>query len=269
MINSLQKILKSKKPVKIVEAGPYDCPVCNATGVSMIPFYVAHVNEIKKFFAEYQKNQSIHNIFLYETFNMNDHICANCGANDKDRFYALYIDILLKESKIVPLNMLDIAPSPPLTKFIKEKKQINYRSMDLYMEMVDDKADITDMHIYHDGRFGFLICSHVLEHVPEDIKAMKELYRVLKNGGKGIVMVPINFGVQETLEDPYCTDIPTRWKYFGQDDHIRMYSKNNFIDRLKSVGFKVDLLDMNYFGPQVFEKNAIYPTSVLYIVTKQ
>jgi SAM-dependent methyltransferase len=269
MINTLRNILGTKKPVTVeVEAGLNDCSVCNGKNVSMIPLYISHADVIKKFFIEYQKNQTVHNIFHYETFNMNAFTCSNCGANDKDRLYALYMDIFLKQNNVTNLNMLDIAPTPQLTGFLKKKQQINYRSMDLYMEIVDDKVDITDMNIYQDGRFDFFICSHVLEHVPEDIRAMRELYRILKMGGKGIVMVPINLGVEKTLEDPYCTDIPARWKYFGQDDHIRMYAKQDFISRLKSVGFKIDLLDVNYFGAEIFEKFAVYPTSVLYVVTK-
>jgi hypothetical protein len=97
---------------------------------------------------------------------------------------------------------------------------------------------------------------------------MKELYRILKPGGKGIAMVPINLGLAQTMEDPFCADIPTRWKLYGQHDHVRMYSKNDFISRLENVGFKVERLDVNFFGKDSFFKAAIYPTSVLYIVNK-
>ena len=234
----------------------------------MLPIYVVFGDAMRTFFSEYQKNQSIHNIFLYETFNMANYGCSNCGANDKDRFYALFMNRFLQENPTAKINLLDIAPSPQLTTFLKNKAQINYRSMDLYMEGVDDKADITDMNIYKEEQFDFFICSHVLEHIPDDIKAMKELYRVLKPGGKGIAMVPINSGVTQTMEDPNGTDIAFRWKYFGQDDHVRIYAKHDFIARLQSVGFKVDLLGEDYFTPATFEKAAIYPTSVLYIVSK-
>jgi SAM-dependent methyltransferase len=259
----------SNDKIEQVKTGPYSCPLCNESGIDMLPVYTVFGDAMRTFFSEYQRNQSIHNIFLYETFNMADYGCSNCRANDKDRLYALFIDRFFKENPGVEVNLLDIAPSPQLAAFLKKVPQIRYRSMDLYMEGVDDKVDITSMDIYKDEHFDFFICSHVLEHIPEDLKAMRELHRVLKSGGKGIVMVPINFGVKETLEDPYCTDIPTRWKYFGQDDHIRIYAKKDFISRLQSVGFKVDLLDINYFSSEVFEKNAIYPTSVLYVVTKK
>ena len=79
----------------------------------------------------------------------------------------------------------------------------------------------SDKYTRQNGQFDFFICSHVLEHIPDDIKAMKELCRVLKTGGKGIAMVPINFEVEKTLEDP-GTNVAARWKYLGQDDHVRI-----------------------------------------------
>ena len=77
---------------------------------------------------------------------------------------------------------------------------------------------------YSEGQFDVFICSHVLEHIPDDRKAMQELYRILKPRGYGIAMVPINLKVEMTLEDP-SLQIPSRWKYFAQDDHVRMYAK--------------------------------------------
>ena len=136
------------------------------------------------------------------------------------------------------------------------------------MEGVDDKFDITHMHGYNDEQFDFFICSHVLEHIPDDLKAMKELYRVTKTGGKGIVMVPINLQLEKTIEDAHCTDVGYRWKYFSQDDHVRMYAKNDLINRLLSVGFTVEQLGIDYFGKQLFNQYAIHSTSVLYIVNK-
>ncbi len=140
--------------------------------------------------------------------------------------------------------------------------------MDLVRSDVDDNLDITNMHAYNNEQFDFFICSHVLEHIPDDIKAMKELFRVLKKDGKGIVMVPINLQLKESMENPSCTDEALRWKYFFQGDHVRMYAKEDFINRLMSVGFNVEQLGIDYFSKQAFEKNAIWPTSVLYVVSK-
>jgi len=239
--------------------GDFDCPVCESKNVEMTPLPM-------HYFVEMQKYGFIHNIFYTETINFQHYCCSVCGASDRDRLYALYLNEYFK--KISSISLLDIAPAEALKSFIKRHTNVTYRSMDLYMDNVDDKMDITNMELYKDGQFDFFICSHVLEHIPDDIKAMQEIYRVLKKGGRGICMVPINLLIQNTIEDPSCTDIAERWKYYGQDDHIRAYAKTEYIGRLQSVGFKVELLDIHFFGNESFTKNAIFPTSVLYTVSK-
>lgn len=81
-------------------------------------------------------------------------------------------------------------------------------------------------------------------------------------------MAPINLGLQEITEDISCSDVTKRWKYFGQDDHIRLYSKNGFIRRIEDSNFKVNELGINYFGNEKLSNNGITRTSVLYIVEK-
>jgi SAM-dependent methyltransferase len=178
----------------------------------------------------------------------------------------------LKE-KFVSMNastkplLIEFAPSKPLQKFIKTHN-VNYRTADLYMEGVDDKLDLMDMHIYPDNFCDIFICSHILEHVSDDKKALKELYRILKPGGWGILMVPINLKNDKIDEDPSVTDVGGRWRRFGQDDHIRLYSKKGFIERVKAAGFSLFQLNKNYFTRDKLLKCGITERSVLYIVEK-
>ncbi len=234
------------------------CPICNQE-TDMLPLH-------PMYFAKMLEHRCIHNIFLLETINLEHYKCANCGASDRDRLYALYLKEHL--AKLKHIDILDVAPAAQLTGFIRQYPQVAYRSTDLSMEGVNDLQDLTNMHLYKEQQFDFFICSHVLEHIPDDKKAISELYRVLKKGGKGIVMVPMNLGVEVTLEDPSITDVATRWKLFGQDDHIRMYAKADFIDRLGEAGFTVNQFGVDYFGADTFSKAAIFAGSVLYIVTK-
>ncbi len=259
-LRSIKSILFDKLKTTFYPIGEFDCSVCGSKNVQINPFPVSYL-------VQYHKYQNIHNPFFSETINFEHYSCANCGASDRDRLYGLYLNEYFKRD-LRKIKFLDIAPADALRSFIKRFTQVHYRSMDLMMDDVDDKLDITNMDAYQEGQFDFFICSHVLEHIPDDLKAMHELFRVLKNGGKGIVMVPINLQLQTTLEDPNCTDIAKRWKYFGQDDHIRMYAKADFIHRLESVGFSVEQLGEDYFGKDTFIKNAIFSTSVLYIVNK-
>jgi predicted SAM-dependent methyltransferase len=133
---------------------------------------------------------------------------------------------------------------------------------------VDDRVDIADMRIYEDDSVDFFICSHVLEHVPHDRQALRELCRVLKPAGRGIIMVPLVHGVDETQEDPSVDTDALRWKYYGSGDHIRQYGKRDFLGRLADAGFQVDQLGIDYFGNEAFRRAGIAADSVLYVVRK-
>jgi predicted SAM-dependent methyltransferase len=145
---------------------------------------------------------------------------------------------------------------------------VTHRTTDLFMNDVDDKLDVQDLHLYKDHSFDVFICSHILEHVTDDIKSMKELYRILNPGGFGITMVPILKPVAITQEDPSITAETLRLKYFGQTDHVRLYAKQDFVERLQSVGFKVKLYTVDDFGKELFKKSGITQKSVLYVVEK-
>ena len=246
--------------IKNSRRGDYSCSVCGGRNIGMEPLPAYY-------FEQFQKYGHIHNIFFTETINLAQYSCRRCGASDRERLYALYFKNSWINNELV--SLLDIAPANPLARLLlKRQRNIRYRSMDLSREDVDDRLDITDMNLYKDGQFDFVICSHVLEHVPDDLQAMKELFRILKRGGKGIIMAPINLQLKSILEDPACSDIPTRWRLFGQDDHLRLYSKQGFMDRLTFAGFHVEELGVGFFGQEQFRKYAIFPGSVLYIVSK-
>jgi SAM-dependent methyltransferase len=131
--------------------------------------------------------------------------------------------------------------------------------------LADDKVDITDMNCYPSGSFDLIVCSHVLEHVPDDAKAIRELNRVLAPNGSAILMVPILLGLQQTDEDPSVTDVNERWRRFGQDDHVRMYARNDFLQRLQAGGFEVESLDAAKFGCEIFQQCGITEQRVLYV----
>ena len=238
------------------------CPVCSSP--------VRQFNRLDDFYYDnLDKNGFIFSIFEGETMNQFQYSCPVCGASDRDRLYALYFQKELSEVHN-GFKFLDIAPSSSLQSFIKTKyAHINYRSADLMMGGVDDVVDITSMNIYEDNTFDFFICSHVLEHIQNDVKAMSELYRVLNPGGKGIAMVPIILSLEEDYENPEITTAEGRWKHFGQDDHVRIYSKSGFVNKLTSTGFLVHQLDVNFFGYEIFDKHGIHPRSVLYLVEKR
>ena len=113
------------------------------------------------------------------------------------------------------------------------------------------------------------LCSHVLEHIPDDRKAMRELHRILKPGGFGIVLVPLFPGVDDTHEDPAIDTIELRAKYFSGGDHVRQYGKRDFLARLMAAGFDVEQLGIDYFGKEAFRTAGIAANSILYVVHKR
>ncbi len=140
-------------------------------------------------------------------------------------------------------KVLHIAPEQEFLSRFKKQKNLDYTSADLFSPIVDVKADILNLP-FDDHSFDVVFCNHVLEHIQDDRKAMRELYRVMKPGGWGIFQVPMRQSLEETYEDFSITDPKERQKHFGQYDHVRWYGMDYF-DRLKSVGFEVDI---NYYS---------------------
>ncbi len=205
----------------------------------------------------------------FETLNSNQYFCPKCGAADRDRLYALYISrVMNRNLSEKPITIIDIAPSPPLRNFLLKYSNIKYQSADKFMKDVDLVVDITNMYSIPQETYDFFICSHVLEHVVDDKKALSELFRILKIGGSGILMVPINLSIDKIEEDPNIDDIGERWRRFGQDDHIRLYSKRGFIERVEEAGFTINQYGVDFFGEDIFFQYEISPKSILYIVKK-
>ncbi|MEY3989554.1 MAG: hypothetical protein RI985_635 [Chloroflexota bacterium] len=241
--------------------GTYACSVCGHNVADFWPLPAHFTENLVKYGFPYAQ--------FAETTNLAKYMCPHCHASDRERLYAHYLEIALRRYQPQqPLRMLDIGPAPVLGKFIDGHAQITRVTSDLYAEGVDYRLDITDMHAFADASFDLLICSHVLEHIPDDRKALRELYRVLKRGGWGIVMVPICMAIDAIDEDPTVTDVGERWRRFGQDDHIRLHNRAGFVERVESAGFVVRPLDLQYFGKRAFLRYAFSPSSVLYIVEK-
>jgi ubiquinone/menaquinone biosynthesis C-methylase UbiE len=136
------------------------------------------------------------------------------------------------------IKVLHFAPEAAFLEKFKKLKNISYDTIDLNSPLADIKADICNLPINSDS-YDFILCNHVLEHIIDDEKAMKELYRVLKKGGTGIFQVPLNMSNKQTYEDFTITDPKERNKAFGQYDHVRVYGMD-FFERLEKVGFKVE-----------------------------
>lgn len=139
------------------------------------------------------------------------------------------------------LKVLHFAPEQAFYKRFRKLKNLEYTTTDLNSPLADVKADICNLP-FEDNSYDVIFCNHVLEHIPDDTKAMQELYRVLKPGGWGIFQIPQELDRETTFEDDSITDKKERAKIFGQYDHVRIYGRDYF-DKLRSIGFTVEEQD--------------------------
>lgn len=139
------------------------------------------------------------------------------------------------------LKVLHFAPEQAFHSRFKKLANIEYTTTDLNSPLADVKADICNLP-FSDATFDVILCNHVLEHIPDDTKAMQELFRVLKPGGWGIFQIPQDLRRAKTFEDDTITDRKERARIFGQYDHVRIYGRDYF-DKLRSIGFKVEEAD--------------------------
>lgn len=162
--------------------------------------------------------------------------CPVCGALERHRLLALYLrsrPALMQGIR----RLLHIAPEAPVARLLGGDSAVDYISVDIQPEGVKLAADITNL-AFADGSFDAIYCSHVLEHVDDDRRAMSELLRVLRPGAWLVLQVPIKGEV--TREDPAITEPEERLRLFGQVDHVRVYGRD-FKDRLESVGLTVQV----------------------------
>lgn len=135
------------------------------------------------------------------------------------------------------IDVLHFAPEQAFYKRFRNQKNLNYTTTDLFSPLADVKADICNLP-FKDSQYDVILCNHVLEHIPDDTKAMQELYRVLRPGGMAILQIPQDLTRAITFSDDSITDQKERAKIFGQYDHVRVYGRDYF-DKLRSIGFKV------------------------------
>ena len=161
--------------------------------------------------------------------------CFHCGAVERHRFVWLYFARQTDLFDGAPKKMLHVAPEEAFQEPLRKHLGDGYLTADLDGTRAMVRMDVTDIR-YPDRTFDVIYCSHVLEHVSDDRRAMREFRRVLKDDGWAILLVPITVDV--TFEDPAVVTPEDRLRAFGQSDHVRSYGAD-YIDRLQESGFDV------------------------------
>ena len=193
--------------------------------------------------------------------------CAHCGALERHRFLWLFLSNKTDLFDSTPKKMLHIAAESWFESKFKERLGDNYLSADLFNSDAMVKMDITNIE-YADESFDVVYCSHVLEHVQDDKLAMREFFRVLKNDGWAILLVPITS--EKTFEDPSIIEPLERLRTFGQEDHVRRYGPD-YIDRLREAGFAVETIKVNdiFHNDDAVRMGLTHASGEIYFCTKR
>ena len=190
-------------------------------------------------------------------------ICPRCGAQARHRALWLYLrertNLLVEE-----LSVLHFAPERALAQRLASQPNLRYVSADLDAPDAMEHFDITDIP-HPDGAFDVILCIHVLEHVKDDRRAMRELRRVLAPDGWAIVLVPLDLERAETYEDPSITTPEERRRAYWQHDHLRLYGRD-FSERLKQAGFRVTVDRwVRSLDPATVERYGLFPLEDMYV----
>ena len=243
----IKNSLERRKKMKSLKGDAVECVLCNQKFREFMAFGVPP--------AEVRSNAQ----------------CPSCKSLERTRIYWHFLSSKPNFLK-TDIKVLHTAPEASLFKKFLGLKNIKYYPIDKFAPGYSYPAPTRNMDItsldFEDDYFDFILSSHVLEHVIEDRKAMKEFYRVLKPGGFGLLQVPIEFDRELTYEDDTIQSPEEREKEFGQYDHVRIYGRD-YLDRLKEAGFKVDLIDYtNGMSEKEIFRLGFGEKEMLFLVTK-
>lgn len=192
--------------------------------------------------------------------------CPLCHSTDRERLIYLYLKDELGLFSERP-RILHFAPERNLGKVLRDSFDSNYLSADIYSSRAMKQIDITNIELT-DNQFDLIVCNHVLEHIPDDRRAMMELYRILKPGGRAILQVPISLSLEKTLENDNVVTLEDREKYFGQYDHVRIYARD-YEKRLREAGFTVVVFDLlSSIGEKEYLRYGCRKEETIYICSK-
>ncbi len=214
-----------------------ECPLCGTVADTFLPFGIKSVRP--------------------------DRQCPACGSLERHRlmwlFFALRTDLFTR-----PQQVLHFAPEGTISVRLGALPNIDYLTADLDPTQAMVQMDITDID-RPDASFDVIFASHVLEHVPDDVQAMRELRRILRPDGWAVLEVPI-YGTT-TIEDPTLTDPAERTRRFGQHDHVRMYGQDGvFAARLAEAGFDVTVVPLaDELGPAATRRFRLDPKERVYL----
>ena len=168
--------------------------------------------------------------------------CPSCMSKNRER---LVLAVLQNKLLVDGKRILHFSPEKHLFKYISTKASVT--TVDImpgFYQFIDKnilQEDATNLGFASES-FDMIIANHIMEHIPEDTKAMSEMHRVLKTGGVAILQIPYSEKLDKTIEEPFINNPERQEELYGQRDHVRIYALKDYVARLKSSGFTVNIL---------------------------
>jgi SAM-dependent methyltransferase len=237
----LSYLFKKIAPI-VYKGNKVECPVCNRS-YSKFLSYGSSIAHRENVLCPGDLTLERHRLmWLY----LKDH--SNFFSNDK-------------------LNVLHIAPEQCFHQRFKQQENLNYLTGDLVSPIADLHFDLHQIPL-EENRFDVIFCNHVLEHVDDANQCMRELFRVMKPGGWGIMQVPQDFDRDITFEDPSIKSEEDRERYYWQKDHVRLFGKD-YPNWLEKAGFKVEVFEKEkHYSTDQIQRFRLQEKEILYIVRK-
>jgi SAM-dependent methyltransferase len=167
--------------------------------------------------------------------------CPGCMSTARERL----VIAMLGKINIAGKKVLHFSPEEKVYHYLAGKAEIITADLEPdFYKNIDSKSlqeDLTKLS-FAANSFDVVIANHVLEHIPDDRRAMKEIYRVLKPPGIALLQVPFSTIISTTIEEPGMNNSRRQSELFGQKDHVRIYSLNDYISRLRETGFLVEYI---------------------------
>lgn len=247
---SHEMFLSQNKKLKLKK-----CIVCGEEFQSFAPYRLVPDN---------QRAVSHFNLIGSDTLNFS---CYYCHCTDRDRHLFMYFEKLSLWDKFQKATVLHFAPERAIEKKITSLNPTKYIKGDLYPKEDWVKVDITDIHFENES-IDIIICNHVLEHVPDHLKAISEIYRVLKQGGFAVLQTPVSDLLFHHFSDPNINTDELRLSFYGQEDHVKVVSKRELYEEL-SQKFKLSIVKhSDYFSQNDALVNGVNYKEDLMLVVK-
>lgn len=193
--------------------------------------------------------------------------CPFCLCSDRERLVFLYLTSL--RDAYQNKRILHVAPEKHVRRLLESESLHGYICGDLHPRGKMKRINIRKIS-FPGNSFDLIVCNHVLEHILKDRLAMDELFRVLKPGGLAILQVPVSFAIKDTLENNNINTAKLRRRAFGQWNHVRIYARDDYLNRLQQSGFIADAVNFSKtYGRDVAIRCGINLGEELYLCRKR